>query len=102
VRNAVHSKSRHGATPSRKTGASKVRRSLKIPRILSLRRAKNPVNSVLVYARVLSTSRPDRVVHNVVKVGRVFRCSCERSVLANERCIHIRVIAAKLVRKAVL
>ena len=27
MRNAVYSKSRHGATPSRKTGASKVRRS---------------------------------------------------------------------------
>jgi hypothetical protein len=86
---------------SKSHGSTKLRRGRKAPvKILSLRKTKNPINGVLAYAYVLSTSRPTRIVHNVAKVGRIFRCSCERNVLANERCIHIRAVAAKLARKA--
>jgi hypothetical protein len=83
----------HSISPrsSKKTG-----QKVRPVKILSLHKAKNPINSVLIYARVLSTTRPDRLVHNVVKVGRAFRCSCEGNILGGNRCVHIRAVARRL------
>jgi len=63
--------------------------SRKLPRVLSLKLAKAPRNSVLLYANVQSVSRPTRVIHLVtaIQVNRSqrFRCSCEHASFA--RCL---------------
>jgi hypothetical protein len=78
-----------------------VRHSTKLPRVLSLRHAKNPRHGVVLYGNVLSRSRSTRVVHTVTaaKRGRQFRfrCSCEAaSFHPQEKCIHVRSVVRKL------
>jgi hypothetical protein len=77
---------------------------LKIPRILSLRRAKNPRHGILIYSNLQSRSRGTRVIHTVTgaKRGRKirFHCSCEiASFHPQVPCIHVLAVQARL-RKA--
>jgi hypothetical protein len=96
---AKNSLSHHGRRQA-KAGARK-RHSLKVPRILSLRRAKNPRHGILIYSNVQSRSRGTRVIHTVTgaKRGRkkLFHCSCE-SASFNPRvsCIHILAVQRRL------
>lgn len=82
-------------TSSRRTLTSKSVRSV---RVLSIRFAK-PGSAVAVYARVLSTTRPDKLVHNVTRVRgeRQFRCTCEAGALGgHSNCKHIRKVRVKI------
>lgn len=78
-----------------------------VPRILSLKRAKQPRHGIVAYANVQSRSRSTRVIHVVTaaKRGRRlrFRCSCEiASFHPQVPCAHIRSVAGRLRgRKAV-
>jgi SWIM zinc finger len=69
-------------------------------RILSLRRAINPRNSILVYAVCQSTSRPNKLNHNVTKKSRKYFCTCEASALGGYICRHIRAVRARVTKLA--
>lgn len=78
---------------------------MKLPRVLSLRHAKNPVNGIVIWALVASKSRPTKLTHTVTaeKVGRglVWRCLCERGGFApREVCLHRKAVLKKLHRAA--
>jgi hypothetical protein len=90
----VHSSSHHGRTAQ--TGRKK---NPLQPKILSLKFAKKPRNKITMYAQVQSVSRPDRLVHSVVRRNRKLVCSCEANILGGNRCSHIRAVARRL-RKA--
>lgn len=77
----------------------------RIPRILSLKRAKAPRHGVLIYGNVQSRSRGTRIIHTVTgaKRGRktIFRCSCEAASF-NPRtpCLHVVAVKSRLARRA--
>ena len=69
-----------------------------LPRVLSLRFAKHPRHGIRVYASVRSVSRPQKLVHTVIKTGRILRCSCEGNFLGGNRCRHIDAVQRRLSR----
>jgi hypothetical protein len=95
MRNA---QSHHGQRPRRsQTGAK--RHSLQ-PRILSLKFAKHPRNGITLFAQVQSVSRPDRLVHSVVRRNRKLACSCEGNILGGNLCTHIKAVVRRLKKAA--
>lgn len=72
----------------------------RVPRVLSLRIAK-PGSAVAIYARVVSVSRSNKILHNVVRQrgDRKYLCTCENCILGgNRNCRHIRAVKARLRR----
>lgn len=77
----------------------------KLPRVLSIKRAKKPIHGVVLYSNVQSRSRGTRVIHTVTaaKYGRKlrFRCSCEAaSFNPKQKCIHVQSVVAKIRKRA--
>jgi hypothetical protein len=64
--------------------------------IVSLRKAKRRVNGVIAYGIVRSFSRPNKINHTVVKVGRKWECTCERNSLGRAVCRHIRLARVEM------
>jgi len=76
---------------------------LNIRNVVSIHHSKTPIAGVTVYGVVRSFTRPQRLNHGVVKVGRRFYCSCEDFLYRHVKrgtCKHIRAAKAKLVRTA--
>lgn len=72
-----------------------------VPRILSLKKSKNPRHGIVLYSTVLSRSRGTRVVHVVTAAKRAnkirFRCSCEAASFSpRTRCIHVAAVAKRI------
>jgi predicted nucleic acid-binding Zn finger protein len=66
-------------------------------KIISLKHAVKPRNGVTSYAVIQSRTRGTRLNHSVVRVGRKFDCSCEDSILnQNKDCDHIKTLKVAL------
>jgi hypothetical protein len=72
---------------------------MRVPRVLSLRRAVRPLYGVNTYGTVQSVSRPNRVNHTVVKRGRRWVCTCEHHIYRNAICKHIIAVRARAARR---
>jgi predicted nucleic acid-binding Zn finger protein len=75
---------------------------LNLSKVVFVRKATHPRNGVTQYGIVRSFTRPDRINHGVVKVGRRYFCSCEDFLYRHvERgtCKHIRAAKAKLAQQ---
>ncbi len=76
-------------------------KNLRLPRVLSFRRAKTPRHGVAYYGNVQSRSRSTRVIHTVTAARRGrnlrFRCSCEAaSFHPREKCIHVKAVVRRM------
>lgn len=67
--------------------------------IVSLKKSKRVVNGVLAYGIIRSFSRPNKINHTVVKVGRKWTCTCERNSLGRAICRHIRLARTEMTRR---
>lgn len=76
----------------------------KLPRIISFKRSRNPRNRIVVYATVLSLSRPTKITHVVAgeQIGKKIRlrCSCEHGSFAPRKVCKHRESVARRMKKA--
>jgi hypothetical protein len=77
----------------------RVRKQPVLSNIVSLRKAKTQRNNVVAYGIIRSFSRPHKLNHTVVKVGRKWTCTCERNSLGKAICRHIRLARVEMARR---
>ncbi len=64
--------------------------------VIFLKRPRTRINDVVVYGAVRSFSRPHKLAHSVVKIGRKWTCTCERNSLGRAICRHIRLARVEM------